>query len=115
MINKQQAIEKIQDIVDDCENPEECKCNEAFDLLKDLLVKEDINVNKVQDKPHGTGKDIAELVKQDIESRAQLGESRYGERLKANNGRDALLDAYQEVLDLAFYLRQEIEERNNKI
>jgi hypothetical protein len=31
-----------------------------------------------------------------------------------NNGRDSLMDAYQEALDLVMYLRQAIEERNNK-
>ena len=64
-----------------------------------------------QPQPAGTGADIADLVKTDIERRAQLGARRYGERLKSHNGRDALIDAYKEVLDLAMYLRQEIEER----
>lgn len=64
-----------------------------------------------QQIPHGSGTPIVELVKADLERRAQYGERRYGERLKAHNGRDALLDAYQEALDLAVYLRQAIEER----
>ena len=55
-------------------------------------------------------KDIAELVKADIESRAQLGEHKYGERLKAHNGRRGLQDAYEEALDLCMYLRQVLEE-----
>jgi hypothetical protein len=37
---------------------------------------------------------------------------RYGTLLQAGNGRDALVDAYQECLDLACYLRQAIEERS---
>ena len=41
-----------------------------------------------------------------------MGEAEYGERLKPHNGRDALLDAYQEALDLAMYLRQAIAERS---
>lgn len=64
----------------------------------------------VQPKPTGRGADIARLVQQDIESRAKKGEKTYGERLKPNNGRNALIDAYQEALDLAMYLRQAIEE-----
>jgi len=32
-------------------------------------------------------------------------------RLHTNNGRDALLDAYQEILDALSYVRQELEER----
>lgn len=46
--------------------------------------------------------------------RAREGERKYGTRLKAHNGRDGLIDAYQEVLDLACYLRQVIEERNTR-
>jgi hypothetical protein len=34
--------------------------------------------------------------------------------LQAHNGRDALLDAYQEALDLAIYLRQALAERDGK-
>ena len=54
--------------------------------------------------------DVAELVKKDIELRVQHGEKEYGQRLHPFNGRDALIDAYQEVLDLAMYLRQAIYE-----
>ena len=55
--------------------------------------------------------DVALLVHADIEARIARGERQYGERLTTHNGRDALLDAYQEVLDLALYLRQALEER----
>jgi len=66
----------------------------------------------VQKMPSGRGPDIVELVKNDLECRAILGARKYGERLKPHNGRDALVDAYQEALDLCMYLRQEIEERS---
>ena len=56
-------------------------------------------------------KDVCTMVKQDLDSRIDVGEKRYGERLTTFNGRDSLQDAYQEVLDLVMYLRQEIEER----
>lgn len=68
--------------------------------------------------PKGTengGADICELVQADLEARAEHGKAEYGERLKAHNGRDALVDAYQEALDLCQYLRQEIEERQIEI
>ena len=64
-----------------------------------------------QQQPAGTGADVAYLVQSDIERRARIGERKYGERLKSHNGRIALIDAYQEALDLAMYLRQMIEER----
>ena len=63
-----------------------------------------------QPKPKGEGPEIHELLKQDVEARAQKGEETYGERLKPFNGRSALIDAYQEGIDLCVYLRQLIEE-----
>lgn len=67
-----------------------------------------------QPTPKGKGVDVFKLVQADLEERAAVGVKRYGERLTTFNGRDALVDAYQEVLDLAVYLRQEIEERKTK-
>lgn len=58
------------------------------------------------DGPH-----IADLVMHDLAIRKAVGIERYGTPLQANNGRDALRDAYEEALDLAQYLRQAIEER----
>jgi len=54
---------------------------------------------------------VWELVIADMCDRDHVGRQRYGTPLQANNGRDALLDAYQEALDLVVYLRQAIEER----
>jgi len=65
----------------------------------------------VQPMPKGTGPDIITLVRADLEGRAEIGKRKYGERLRACNGRDALIDAYQEALDLCVYLRQVIVER----
>jgi hypothetical protein len=53
------------------------------------------------------------MVIADIEARKQVGLERYGTLLQAHNGRDALMDAYQEALDLAVYLRQALEERDH--
>ena len=55
--------------------------------------------------------DIVSLVIADMEARAEKGVQTYGTRLQAFNGRDALIDAYQEALDLAIYLRQFLHER----
>jgi hypothetical protein len=63
-----------------------------------------------QPTPHGTGPDIADLVCRDIQARAALGEKKYGERLRANNGRNPLQDAFEEAADLCMYLRQRLEE-----
>lgn len=53
------------------------------------------------------------LVIDDMRRRDQVGRERYGTPLQPHNGRDALVDAYQEALDLAVYLRQEIAERED--
>jgi hypothetical protein len=58
-----------------------------------------------------TSTPIVDLVMEDMKERKRLGIERYGTPLQANNGRDALRDAYEEALDLAIYLRQAIEER----
>ncbi len=55
-----------------------------------------------------------DLVLTDICLRDEAGRKRYGRRLQANNGRDALVDAYQEALDLCVYLRQAIYERDGR-
>ena len=65
--------------------------------------------------PKGTGPNIADLVIKDVEARAEIGLKKYGEKLKAHNGRNALWDAYQEAIDLCVYLRQKIQEEEINI
>lgn len=57
---------------------------------------------------------IHDLVIQDMVSRKAMGLEKYGTILQANNGRNALKDAYEEVLDLAMYLKQALEELDNR-
>lgn len=57
---------------------------------------------------------VWDLVMQDMLERDQVGRMRYGTPLQPHNGRDALVDAYQEALDLSVYLRQAIYERDGK-
>lgn len=66
-----------------------------------------------QPPPSPSSGDIWQLVIADMEARRQVGIERYGTPLQAGNGRKALVDAYQEALDLVVYLRQEIEERTS--
>lgn len=56
--------------------------------------------------------DIQSLVIADITRRRVVGIERYGTALQPNNGRNALLDAYEEVLDLACYLKQRLVEES---
>lgn len=57
--------------------------------------------------------DIWLLVIKDMQERRLDGIKKYGVPLQKGNGRKTLIDAYQEALDLAVYLRLAIEE--NKI
>ena len=70
------------------------------------------NPAAVQQPPPKAGEEIVlNLVVKDLQDRAEVGLKKYGTYLKTQNGRDALMDAYQEALDLAMYLRQAIEAR----
>jgi hypothetical protein len=54
------------------------------------------------------------IVIHDMLDRDLLGRERYGIPLQPHNGRDALMDAYEEALDLVAYLRAAIYERDGK-
>lgn len=45
-------------------------------------------------------------VAEDLESRIAFGERKYGTRLRTHNGRNALMDTYQEALDGSQYAMQ---------
>jgi hypothetical protein len=66
----------------------------------------------VQTSPKTSAGDVWKLVMTDMKQRRKFGIAKYGTPVQANNGRDALMDAYQEALDLAVYLRQAIAERD---
>jgi len=67
--------------------------------------------NKPEPDPKANdSRPVWELVVEDMNERHQEGIRKYGVPLQAFNGRKPLIDAYQEALDLAVYLRQAIEE-----
>jgi hypothetical protein len=49
---------------------------------------------------------VLPYVLQDFRDKAAVGLAKYGTRLRTNNGRDALADAYQEAVDEVMYLKQ---------
>ncbi len=53
---------------------------------------------------------VWDMVIADMIDRDFTGQQKYGTRLQPFNGRNSLVDAYQEVLDLAVYMRQMIYE-----
>lgn len=71
-----------------------------------------MSLNDPQPLPQaGVGRKTWELVVDDMRERDEIGASKYGVRHQHDNGRDHLVDAYQEALDLCCYLRAEIERR----
>ena len=48
---------------------------------------------------------------QDMRERDAYGRELYGQPLRAEDGRDSDIDAYQEILDLAAYMRKGMAER----
>ncbi len=67
-----------------------------------------------QPAPEGDGRVVGDMVIQDIGYRMQMGLQAYGTYLKTSNGRDALVDLYQELLDAVLYLRQLLAEREGE-
>lgn len=57
----------------------------------------------------GEGDILAEIIK-DLTDRREAGVAKYGTPLQRFNGRNGLVDAYQEILDLLAYMRQSIGE-----
>ena len=57
---------------------------------------------------------VWDLVLEDMDERDLIGRNKYNTRLQPHNGRDFLVDAYQEALDLSVYLRGLIFERDGK-
>lgn len=60
-------------------------------------------------------KSVNDAVIADMQFRSLQGIAKYGTELKSFNGRDPLIDAYQEALDLAVYLKQALLERDSKL
>lgn len=55
---------------------------------------------------------VDELIK-DLHHRKQFGFGKYGTYLMSNNGRNALVDLYQELLDAVIYCKQIMIETEN--
>jgi len=58
------------------------------------------------------GSKLTEEIYQDLKDRSERGLEKYGHYLEDNNYQDMLQHSYEEVLDLAQYLKKEINNRN---
>jgi len=56
---------------------------------------------------------IQALVRVDLDLRERVGIQRYGTSLQPHNGRDALRDLYEELLDACCYIKQVLVERDS--
>lgn len=70
-----------------------------------------MNASKPEPTPIIGDESVVDLVIADMQERREFGIRKYGGELMTHNRRDPLMDAYQEALDLALYLRQAIAER----
>lgn len=73
-----------------------------------------MTINTHQPPPKKGDVEVWPLVIDDMTERNRNGKMKYDTALMTNNGRDPLIDAYQEALDLCVYLRQAIEERKGE-
>lgn len=109
VIKKYRVIKRDTDSLD---HPKSESGFESFVSVEDAHeCKAENAATSKQSAPKGSGNPILGMVLADLTNRALEGKEKYGEPLKAHNGRNALWDAYQEALDLAMYLRQLIEEQ----
>ncbi len=60
---------------------------------------------------HTDERHTVDAVRDDLDTRKQMGIKKYGVPLQPSNGRDSLQDAYEEALDLCVYLKNEILKR----
>lgn len=67
-----------------------------------------------QHEPHPTsGRErVLDFVLETLIERAEIGKLKYGTYLETHNGRRALIDAFQEALDLVMYLAQAVMEQD---
>lgn len=78
----------------------------VYDLFyKDLESSEVFHI----ERQSSSASRLIGLVLVDAKERDKIGEKKYGTRLGLTDGRDDLIDPYQEALDLCVYLRKSIQ------
>lgn len=103
--NHQSRVSALQDVFSKAETILDGAPGKSIVAHRLDLVREQ-EAPKVNDREH-----VWDLVIQDMKQRDADGAKKYGTHLQAFNGRNPLVDAYQEALDLVVYLRQAIEEQ----
>lgn len=70
----------------------------------------DLVIEHVEGRRSALSADVVDLVVTDMRARDVVGRQRYGVPLTSGNGRDHLIDAYEEALDFAAYITAELDE-----
>lgn len=78
--------------------------------MHDLVIKDIMSRPVSWDLSYGRAAYLRQAVADDLLDRKQFGWSKYGVLLQARNGRDALRDLYDELMDAAVYARQRMAE-----
>lgn len=92
-----------------------CDQESDYDLVSEVFAEKPESLTAPQPAPKTNNHPpVWPLVMVDMAQRDAEGRKKYGTPLQPHNGRDVLVDAYQEALDLAVYLRQAIYERDGK-
>ena len=116
-IVEQGSCSGIDCVTDNCPLVDtECKCDVQFSLSRAVAF---LNHHKKTSQPEpqpktNNTKPVHEVLINMIRCRALEGKKKYGTYLQAGNGRDALMDALQESLDMNQYLMQVIMEKETK-
>jgi len=71
------------------------------------------NHNTPEPQPTNGQQKVTELVIEDLKQRSETGRQKYGTYLQTHNGRNALADLYQELLDAVQYAKQHLLEADS--
>jgi hypothetical protein len=93
-----------------------CICPQDSNNAGEPLVDERCSIHGDNAQPvpeHLDGvESVQDAVIADIEARKRVGLERYGTLLQPGNGRDALRDLYEELIDACMYVKQALLERS---
>jgi hypothetical protein len=87
----------------------DCECLDDAEAIAGEYTPETLVAEQPAPVPNET-RPIWQLVIDDMRAKHEAGVAKYGTPLQAHNGRDALVDLYQELLDACAYVRQAIAE-----
>lgn len=103
------GVDVINAVKEDVENPNYPMFAFSPERVLRVLISFATDLREILAEQEGERHlNLRHAVALDLEARAQVGTVKYGTRLKTNNGRNAVLDAYQELLDLLNYTKQGI-------